>query len=201
MNTDKQQVHVIDDDEAVRNSIGMLLESEDLPCILYASGDEFLAQYDGTQKGCLLLDIRMSGLNGLELQSELGKVNSILPVIFMTGHGDLPMAVEAMRHGALDFIRKPVDEKILLSRIQEAFELESEIRKDSENYQDIRSLVKKLTLRERQVFDLVTEGKTNKEIAAILAISEKTVEAHRSKVMKKLNVSTLAQLVRIQDTS
>ncbi len=198
MDTEIQKVHVIDDDEAVRNSIGMLLESEELPCMLYASGDEFLAKYDGSQKGCLLLDIRMSGLNGLELQSELVKLNSILPIIFMTGHGDLPMAVEAMRRGALDFIRKPVDEKTLLKRIQEAFNLESEIRKDSQNNQDIRSLVEKLTEREFQVFDLVTEGRTNKKIGHFLEISEKTVEAHRSKVMKKLGVSTIAQLVRIR---
>lgn len=193
-----QKVYIIDDDDAVRDSISMFFESEEIEFEAYASADAFLHAYDGSQKGCLVVDIRMPGLSGLELQANLNKQNSILPIIFITGHGDLPMAVEAMRQGAIDFIRKPIDEENLLCRINQAFESESGTRKLFQDRKEILQKVKLLTDRERQIFDLVTRGETNKVIAIELGISERTVEVHRSNVMKKMDAKTMAQLVRMQ---
>ena len=193
-----QKVHIIDDDEAIRDSMGMLFDAEDILYCAYMSADDFLNSYNNELTGCLMLDIRMPGRNGLELQEELIKLNSILPIIFMTGHGDLPMAVEAMRRGALDFIRKPIDEEVLLERIQEAFNFESGLRKNLEQIEHIVDKFKSLTNREQQIFDLVSMGETNKKIGHKLEISEKTVEVHRSNVMKKMNATTLSQLVRFR---
>ena len=192
----QQKVHIIDDDEAIRDSMSMLFDAEQIPYCVYTSADEFLAGYDNTLTGCLVLDIRMPGRNGLELQQELIKANSILPVIFMTGHGDLPMAVEAMRRGALDFIRKPIDEQALLARIHEAFVHESGVRKDQQQLDEALQKYKSLTNREQQIFDLVSMGETNKKISHRLEISEKTVEVHRSNLMKKMNAASISQLVR-----
>lgn len=196
--TDHQKVHIIDDDEAVRDSMGMLLEAENIAYCTYACADDFLDSLDESLTGCLILDIRMPGRNGLELQDELIDKKSILPIIFMTGHGDLPMAVEAMRAGALDFIRKPIDEEVLLERIQEAFIFESDLRKNLQKIEDTLLTFNALTNREQQVFDLVSTGETNKKISQILKISEKTVEVHRSNVMKKINATTISQLVRFR---
>ena len=192
-----QQVYIIDDDEAVRDSIGMLLESADLPHRCFASADEFLAQHDGSQRGCLVLDIRMPGMMGLQLQQHLAEVDSTLPIIFITGHGDVPMAVEAMRRGALDFLRKPVNETDFVERIQHALNLESGSWHQKLDREQQRQRIESLTEREREVFELVAEGHANKAIAAELGISERTVEVHRAQVMKKLDARTLAQLVRV----
>ncbi|HKJ50293.1 MAG TPA: response regulator [Gammaproteobacteria bacterium] len=192
-----QQVYVIDDDEAVRDSIGMLLESADLPFRSFASADEFFAQLDHNQRGCLVLDIRMPGMTGLQLQQRLAEVGSTLPVIFITGHGDVPMAVEAMRQGALDFLRKPVNESNFIERIQHAFDIESGKWHQKHDREQQLAQIASLTEREREVFDLVAEGLANKAIAGRLGISERTVEVHRAQVMKKLGARTLAQLVRI----
>lgn len=197
-NTGLQKVHIIDDDEAIRDSMGMLFEAEHIAYCAYACADEFLERFDNSLTGCLMLDIRMPGRNGLELQDELIDKNSILPIIFMTGHGDLQMAVEAMRRGALDFIRKPIDEEILLERIQEAFIFESGLRKDLQKIEDKLLMFNALTNREQQVFELVSSGETNKKISRKLKISEKTVEVHRSNVMKKINAKTISQLVRFR---
>ena len=178
--------------------MGMLFDAENIAYCAYSSADDFLTRYDDLLSGCLMLDIRMPGLNGLELQQELIKLNSILPIIFMTGHGDLPMAVEAMRRGALDFIRKPIDEEILLERIQEAFLHESGLRKNLKIIENTLLKFESLTNREQQIFDLVSSGETNKKIGARLEISEKTVEVHRANVMKKMNATTLSQLVRFR---
>ena len=196
--TGHQKVHIIDDDGAIRDAMGMLFEAEEIAYCAYTSADEFLDSYDNSLTGCLMLDIRMPGRNGLELQDELITMKSILPIIFMTGHGDLPMAVEAMRRGALDFIRKPIDEEILLERIQEAFTFESGLRKNLQKIEDTLIKFKSLTNREQQIFDLVSIGETNKKIGQRLEISEKTVEVHRSNVMKKMNATTLSQLVRFR---
>ena len=196
--SDHQKVHIIDDDEAIRDSMGMLFDAENIPYRAYRCADDFLSHYDNALTGCLMLDIRMPGRNGLELQEELIEMNSILPIIFMTGHGDLPMAVEAMRRGALDFIRKPIDEEVLLNRIQEAFINESGLRKNLQQIEDILFKFKSLTNREQQIFDLVSMGETNKKIGHKLKISEKTVEVHRSNVMKKMHATTLSQLVRFR---
>jgi FixJ family two-component response regulator len=192
-----QQVYIIDDDEAVRDSISMLLESAELPCRAFASADEFFAQLDDSQRGCLVLDIRMPGMDGLQLQQRLAESGSTLPVIFITGHGDVPMAVEAMRHGALDFLRKPVNEADFIDRIQHALDLESGNWHQKLDRQQQLERIASLTEREREVYELVAEGLANKAIAGKLGISERTVEVHRAQVMKKLDAKTLAQLVRI----
>ena len=192
-----QQVYVIDDDEAVRDSIGMLLESADLPYRAFASADEFFAQLDDSQRGCLVLDIRMPGMTGLQLQQRLAESGSTLPVIFITGHGDVPMAVEAMRQGALDFLRKPVNESNFIERIQHALDLESGNWHQKHDREQQLARIASLTEREGEVFDLVAEGLANKAIAGRLGISERTVEVHRAQVMRKLGARTLAQLVRI----
>lgn len=199
MNFDKsQQVYLIDDDDAVRDSMSMLLESSDLPCHSFTSADEFFDYYDGTQRGCLVLDIRMPGMTGLELQQQLKTKESTLPIIFITGHGDVPMAVEAMRHGAADFLRKPVQEQDFLDRVQQALEQESGDWYQKLDREQSREQIAMLTKREREVFERVAAGEANKVIANELDISERTVEVHRSQVMKKLGARTLAQLVRIQ---
>ena len=197
-NNKKQIAYIVDDDEAVRDSMSMLLETIDLPHQCFPSATDFFEYYDGTQTGCLILDISMPGMSGLELQEKLKEAHSLLPIIFITGHGDIPMAVEAMRQGAIDFMRKPFQEEDLISRIQQAFDCEADIRSARDSRQVKLEKLSLLTARESQVFDLVSEGQANKSIAYDLDISERTVEVHRSQVMKKLEVRTLAQLVRIK---
>ena len=192
-----QLVYVIDDDEAVRDSISMLLESADLPCHCFETADDFFHYHDDTQRGCLVLDIRMPGMSGLQLQQRLSELGSSLPIIFITGHGDVPMAVEAMRQGALDFLRKPVNEANFLDRIQQALDQESGSWHLKLDQEQTRQRISLLTDREQEVFQLVAAGIANKAIASDLGISERTVEVHRSQVMKKLGAKTLAQLVRI----
>ena len=191
-----QEVFLIDDDDAVRDSMGMLMVAYDIPYVSFASAEEFLQYYDNNQRGCLVLDIRMAGMSGLELQSCLNDKGSVLPIIFISGHGDVPMAVEAMRLGALDFLRKPIDEQKLLDCIYNAFKNEAEIRSTNNNRIMLRSRIRTLTERESEVFSMVAEGDTNKIIALQLGISERTVEVHRSQVMKKLDAKTMADLVR-----
>ena len=193
----QQLVYIVDDDDAVRDAMSMLLTSDSIKHKCYQSASEFLAAYDGKQRGCLVLDIRMPGIGGIELQAKLKELGSNLPVIFMTGHGDVPMAVEAMRQGAIDFMRKPVCETDLLERIRQALGEEAgnwdKNQIDNINRQEIDSL----TAREFQIFELVAAGLANKAIALEFGISERTVEVHRSQVMKKLEARTLAQVVRI----
>lgn len=196
-NESAQQVFIIDDDDAVRDAMSMLLDSDSIDHRCFASANDFLEIYDGSQRGCLVLDIRMRGLSGLELQTELKNLGSTLPIIFMTGHGDVPMAVEAMRQGAIDFMRKPISETDLLERIRQALSEEAGIWDQHLNRQTIQQRLDLLTEREQQVFEMVASGEANKVIAHELGISERTVEVHRSQVMKKLDARTLAQLVRI----
>lgn len=193
-----QQVFIIDDDEAVRDSMSMLLETVNLPHQCFSSALEFLDSYDGTQQGCLVLDIRMPGMSGLELQDRLQESEALLPIIFITGHGDVPMAVEAMRKGALDFMRKPIREQDLLDRIHEALDLEAGIRNIMVDREQMMKKLATLTTREREVFERVADGHANKVIGLDLGISERTVEVHRSQAMKKLGVRSLAQLVKIK---
>lgn len=196
--TTKQQVFLIDDDEAVRDAMGMLLESSGLPYRSFACASDFLDNYSNDLRGCLVLDIRMPNMDGLELQSILNGQNSTLPIIFITGHGDIPMAVEAMRLGALDFMRKPINELNLLQAINQALAHETDIRKQIYDIQQSTLKLEALTQREQQIFERVANGQANKSIAFDLGISERTVEVHRAQVMKKLNVKTLAQLVRLK---
>jgi two-component system, LuxR family, response regulator FixJ len=192
------KVHVIDDDEAVRDSISMLLDTVGLTHALYPSAKAFLEALRPDLSGCLVVDIRMPGMSGLELQEELNARGVGLPIIFITGHGDVPMAVEAMRRGALDFIRKPFREQDLLDRMNEALDAEAAGRAARRARSELKDRFETLSPREREVFDRVADGQANKVIAIELGISERTVEIHRAQVMKKMASRTLAQLVRIK---
>tara|TARA_R110001592_G_scaffold36143_1_gene122016 strand:+ start:498 stop:1118 length:621 start_codon:yes stop_codon:yes gene_type:complete len=194
----KPTVFIVDDDEGIREGLSLLLETVGQPCALFESAVAFLDAFDPGQGGCLVLDIRMPRMTGLDLQAHLLELGSTLPIIFITGHGDIPMAVEAMRRGALDFIRKPFREQDLLDRINEALEIDAGKRRQMHDRQQLRDRIASLSDREREVFECVAEGKMNKVIALDLGISERTVEVHRSHVMKKLEARTLAQLVRLK---
>ncbi len=197
MNKD-QTVFVVDDDEGIRDGLGMLLATVGQPYEVFGSATEFLDSYDQNRRGCLVLDIRMPRISGLELQEILNEKGSELPIIFITGHGDIPMAVEAMRHGALDFIRKPFREQDLLDRVNEALDVELVRRKRSIERSDLINKINSLSDREKAVFESVADGDMNKVIAFDLGISERTVEVHRANAMKKLDVRTLAELIRIK---
>lgn len=190
-------VFVIDDDEAVRNSLRLLLKSLNLSVHAYASAQEFLPTYHPRQAGCLLLDIRMPGMSGLELQQQLNLQGATIPVIFITGHGDVPMAVEAMQHGAFDFLQKPFRDQDLIDRVQRALERDALLRAQLRETDRIREHLDALTAREREVLDLMVSGKANKVMAAELGVSQRTVEIHRARVMEKMQARSLAQLVRM----
>ncbi|MFO1427785.1 MAG: response regulator transcription factor [Steroidobacteraceae bacterium] len=190
-------VYIVDDDEAVRSSLRLLLKSVGLPAIAYGSARDFLGAYDPDQPGCLVLDVRMPGMSGLELQEELNRRGAIIPVIFITGHGDIPMAVEAMQHGAFDFLQKPFRDQDLIDRIQRGLETDARNRADLREQEQIRERYDSLTPREREVLALVTQGKANKVMAGDLGVSQRTVEIHRARVMEKMGASSLAQLVRM----
>lgn len=190
-------VFVVDDDEAVRTSLRLLLKSVGLPVETFDSASGFLDQYDGNRAGCLVLDIRMPGMSGLDLQQALNERHSILPIVFITGHGDVPMAVEAMQAGAVDFIQKPFRDQDLIDRINKGLTKDGEMREALRARDDIRTRIAELTPREREVLDLVTAGKANKVIAGDLNVSQRTVEIHRARVMEKMNANSLAHLVRM----
>jgi two-component system, LuxR family, response regulator FixJ len=196
--SDDQTVFIVDDDEGVRDGLSLLLATIGQSCELYESAQDFLDAYDDDKRGCLVLDIRMPRMTGLDLQKKLLEMESSLPIIFITGHGDIPMAVEAMRRGALDFIRKPFREHDLLERINEALNLDEDAHRKALNRQELADKLSSLSEREREVFERVADGQMNKVIAADLGISERTVEVHRGQVMKKLRARTLAQLVRMK---
>ncbi|MGC2459835.1 MAG: response regulator transcription factor [Steroidobacteraceae bacterium] len=197
MNSSSQMVYVIDDDEAVRASLRFLLKSSGHAVTTLASAQAFLQSYDLAQAGCLVLDVRMPGISGLELQQELNRRGAIIPVIFMSGHGDVPMAVEAMQHGAFDFLQKPFRDQDLLDRISGALRKDCQNREQLRNSPLIRERFKSLTSREREVLALVADGRPNKIIATELGISQRTVEIHRARVMEKMDAASLAQLVRM----
>lgn len=190
-------VFIVDDDEAIRRSLQLLLKTLGLPSVVYASADEFLANYDPAQPGCMLLDVRMPGMSGLELQQELNRRGAVIPVIFITGHGDVPMAVEAVKHGAFDFLQKPFREQDLIDRVQRALAWDQEARLHLSERDRIRERLASLTPREREILELVTQGKANKIMAADLGVSQRTVEIHRAHLMEKMQASSLAQLVRM----
>jgi len=190
-------VFVVDDDDAVRTSLRLLLKSVGLPVETVASAQEFLDAVDGDRPGCLVLDIRMPNMSGLELQQRLNESHRIIPIIFITGHGDVPMAVEAMQHGAVDFIQKPFRDQDLIDRINQGLEKDHRNREGLKQRDGIRQRVADLTPREREVLDLVAKGKANKVIAGDLNVSQRTVEIHRARVMEKMGASSLAHLVRM----
>jgi len=195
---DEQTVFIVDDDEGVREGLNLLLDTVGQPCELYDSAQDFLDSYEEGRGGCLVLDIRMPRMTGLDLQERLIEMGSRLPIIFITGHGDIPMAVDAMRRGAMDFIRKPFREHDLLERINEALDVDSNSREQALDHQALIDKLASLSKREAEVFGRVADGEMNKVIAMDLGISERTVEVHRSQVMHKLGVRTLAQLVRVK---
>jgi FixJ family two-component response regulator len=190
-------VYVVDDDEAVRDSLKMLLESVDLPCQTFASAPEFLEKHDPDQHSCLVADIRMPGMSGLDLQEELNRRSSTIPILFITGHGDVPMAVDAMKSGALDFIQKPFRDQDLLDRIHQALEQDEESREDNRELSETRNRIARLTARETEVMHRVVQGQANKVIALDLGVSQRTVEIHRARVMQKMGARSLAELVRM----
>jgi two-component system, LuxR family, response regulator FixJ len=190
-------IFVVDDDAAVRDALKLLLRSVGHAVETFGSAQEFLDAYGEDRAGCLVLDIRMPGMSGLELQQKLNEKHSILPIIFITGHGDVPMAVEAMQAGAVDFIQKPFRDQDLIDRINQALEKDSSNRAALGERNDIRRRLETLTPREREVLDLVVHGKANKVIAGDLKLSQRTVEIHRARVMEKMQASSLAHLVRM----
>jgi len=191
-------VSVVDDDEGVRGALRLLLKSVGLTPITHPDAIDFLASYDPDQPGCALVDVRMPGMSGLELQHELNLRGAIVPVIFITGHGDVAMAVEAMQQGAFDFLQKPFRDQDLLDRVQRALERDRDTRAQLKRIDVMRERVESLTPREREVFALVTHGKPNKVMGAELGVSQRTVEMHRARVMEKMGASSLAQLVRMR---
>jgi two-component system, LuxR family, response regulator FixJ len=190
-------VFIVDDDEAVRSSLRLLIKSVGLIPSALGSAREFLEHYDPAQPGCLVLDVRMPEMSGLELQEHLNRQGAIIPVIFITGHGDVPMAVEAMQAGAFDFLPKPFRDQDLINRVQRALEKDRANRAVLNERSLIRERLESLTPREREVLDMVSSGKPNKIMAADLGVSQRTVEIHRARVMEKMGASSLAQLVRM----
>lgn len=190
-------ISVVDDDTAARTSLRLLLKSLGIGATAYDSAAAFLASFDPAQPGCLLLDIRMPGMNGLELQQQLNQRGTRSPIIFITGHGDVPMAVEAMHHGAFDFLQKPFRDQELLDCVQRALARDRAIREELRGHESIRQRLESLTAREHDVLELVTQGAANKVIAYQLGISQRTVEIHRARVMEKMSADSLAQLVHM----
>ncbi len=193
----KPAVFIVDDDVAVRDALKFLMRSVGHPVETFASALDFLDAYHDDRPGCLVLDIRMPGMSGLELQDKLVERRAIMPIIFITGHGDVPMAVEAMQAGAMDFIQKPFRDQDLLDRINQALEKDAANRQALKELNSIRERLASLTPREREVMNLVVHGKANKVIAGDLDLSQRTVEIHRARVMEKMQASSLAHLVRM----
>jgi FixJ family two-component response regulator len=189
-------VYVVDDDPALRESLGYLLQSEGLIVRAFEGARQFLAEYDRSTRGCLVVDVRMPEMSGLQLQEHLAAEGSTLPVIVITGHGDVPMAVKALKNGALDFIEKPFADQQLLDRVHEALDVDRRRFGERAKRDDILRRLGRLTKREREVMTGVAEGKANKVIAEELGLSPKTVEVHRARLMQKLEVDSLAQLMR-----
>jgi len=197
MTTQQSTVHIVDDDAAVRKSLQLLFKTVGIEAIAHASGDDFLEQFDDAGEGCILLDIRMPGISGLELQKVLQERGSTIPIIFITGHGDVPMAVESMRLGAFDFLQKPFRDQDLMDRVSQALAQNEEAREASEQHHDISQRYATLTPREKEVMACVVKGQANKVIAMDRDVSQRTVEIHRARVMDKMQARSLADLVRM----
>ncbi len=191
-------IYIIDDDDGMRRALSLLLSTVGYQTESFASSDAFLQRFDPDRHGCLILDIRMPGMSGLELQQHLNKTGSMLPLIFITGHGDVPMAVQAMKEGAFEFIQKPFRDQDLLDRINHALKQDAENRAAVARRADVARRLESLTPRERQVLEMVVDGAANKVIAIDLSLSERTVEIHRAKVMEKMAARSVAHLVRLQ---
>jgi len=195
--TNDRLIYVVEDDDALRDSLCWLIESAGYPVSAYNNAESFLAYLEPEARGCLVLDVRMPGMSGLELQERLIRRGQHMPIIFITGHGDVPMAVNAIKRGALDFIEKPFQDQELLARIQSIVNSGRGPLEIRERQRLVASRLEMLSRREREVMDRVIEGKPNKCIAKDLGISVKTVEAHRARMMGKLDVNSVAELVRL----
>ena len=196
---DSPLIYLVDDDEAVRDSLGMLFKSIGLKHEAYGSALDFLARYEPARHACLVADIRMPGLSGLELQQRLNDQRAEVPIIFITGHGDVPMAVTAMKSGAADFIQKPFRDQDLIDRINKALARDLERRKARAEENEIRRRIALLTPREKEVMERVVRGQANKVIAMDLGVSQRTVELHRARVLTKLRLRSVAELVHAVD--
>ncbi len=194
---DDPTVSVVDDDPDLRRSMQWMLSKSGLNVRTYASGEDFLQDYDPSEPGCVILDLRMSGMGGLELQQRMSRKKWSAPVIIVTGHGDVSTAVGAMEAGALAFIEKPFNRQVLLDRIQQAVERDAEARRHQAECDELESRLAQLTPREREVMQLVVDGKTTKQIARQLGASDRTIEVHRGHVMKKMGADSLARLVML----
>ncbi|GMR07067.1 MAG: response regulator FixJ [Gammaproteobacteria bacterium] len=190
-------VYIVDDDPSVRDSLSWLLESENLATSIFASAEEFLDAYHHEWNGCITLDVRMPGMNGLELQEQLDQRGNSLPIIIITAHADVPMAIRAMKAGAFDFIEKPFLDEQLLNCLRRAIKAGGRARREQDQRLEIEQRYATLTPRERQVMQMVVAGKANKVIAADLELSSKTIEAHRSRIMSKMKARSLSALVRM----
>jgi FixJ family two-component response regulator len=199
MNTPAALIHIIDDDVSFRTAIGRLLRASGYQVALYHSGEQFLNVSLDDVPGCILLDMRMSGLSGLQLQDRLKQVDSILPILFLTGHGDIPTSVKAIKAGAEDFLSKPVSKDTLLEAIERAIARYRERRKQRDQIDHYRALLSTFTPREGEVFALVVRGQMNKQIAYELGTTVRTIKAHRRAVMQKLKVRSVAEAVSIAE--
>ncbi|MCM0036203.1 MAG: response regulator transcription factor [Burkholderiaceae bacterium] len=190
-------VYIVDDDEAVRDSLRWLLEANNYRVRTFPSGESFLAEYDDKRLGVLIVDVRMPGMSGLELQEQLIARKSTMPIVFITGHGDVPMAVSTIKKGAIDFLEKPFDETDLREIVSRMFEQANERLSQAQAQKAHDAMLARLTAREQQVLERIVAGRLNKQIADDLGISIKTVEAHRANIMEKLQVTTVADLMKV----
>jgi two-component system, LuxR family, response regulator DctR len=193
----ESRVHIVDDDEAIRDALGWLLQSRDVAVATWAAAESFLADYSPSMAGCLLLDVRMDGMSGLELFDKLQTLGCRMPAIFLTGHADVPLAVAALKKGARDFVEKPFSDNDLVDRIIDALAFDAAQRVKDAGSETLASRLSTLTHRERQVMDLVVLGKLNKVIADDLGVSMRTVEVHRARVFEKMGVKTAVDLTRL----
>ena len=193
----KPIVYIVDDDDGMRRALTVLMTTVGYEPVAFARPSDFLQKYDRARASCLVLDVRMPEMSGLEVQQHLNRSGSMLPVILVSGHGDIPMAVQAMKDGAFDFLQKPFRDQDLLDRINGALKLDAENRASVDRMADLKQRSDSLTPREREVMALVVDGKANKVIAIDLGLSERTVEIHRANVMEKMGARSVAHLVKM----
>jgi FixJ family two-component response regulator len=194
-----ERVFIVDDDPAVQRSISRLLRAAGFDALAFGSPEEFLRKVPRDASGCVILDVAMPGLDGLALQRELSSRRSELPIVFLTGHGDIPKTVQAIKGGAVDFLAKPVEDEVLLGAVRQALDVGRAEREKRRKIEEIRKRLATLTSREREVLEGVVDGKLNKQIGGDLGITEKTVKVHRSRVMEKMGAESLAELVHLMD--
>jgi len=196
----KPVIYIVDDDDGMRRALTVLMTAVGYQPEAFARPAEFLSKYDANQAGCLVLDVRMPEMSGLEVQQQLNRSGALIPVILITGHGDIPMAVQAMKDGAFDFLQKPFRDQELLDRINAALKQDAQNRESVDRLADLRQRAESLTPREREVMGHVVDGKANKVIAIDLGLSERTVEIHRANVMEKMGARSVAHLVKMHLT-